>query len=89
MDVLDHAAVVSPDGRCVTFTMSTGGRQIEGVIERGALEEYFWLPAGADTARTLRIFADGRERIIAVARRKWLARRDTVVRLGAHDFVIR
>lgn len=69
--------------------MSTGGRQIEGVIERAALEEHFRLPAGADTSRTLRIFADGRERIIAVARRKWLAHPDAVVRLGAHDFVVR
>jgi hypothetical protein len=59
------------------------------VIERAALEDYFWLPTGADTARILRTFADGRERIIAVARRKWLAHQDTVVRIAAHDFVVR
>jgi hypothetical protein len=32
--------------------MSTGCRQIEGVIERAAPEEHFWLRAGADTSRT-------------------------------------
>ncbi|MEZ0606015.1 DUF1488 family protein [Paraburkholderia sp. IW21] len=89
MDVLDHAVAVSHDGRSVTFTLSAGGRQIEGVIDRTALEEYFWLPTDADAARTLRTFDDGRERIVAVARRKWLARQDAVVRLGAGDFVVR
>lgn len=89
MDVLDRAAIVSPDGRSVTFTLSAGGRLIEGVIDRAALEEYFWLPTSADAARTLRTFENGRERIVAVARRKWLARQDAVIRLGAHDFVLR
>ncbi|MGF6768658.1 hypothetical protein P3T18_001128 [Paraburkholderia sp. GAS199] len=89
MDVLDHTAAISPDDRSVFFTLSAGDHPIEGVIDRSVLEEYFWLPANADAARTLRTFEDGRERIVAVARRKWLAHRNAAVRLGAPDFVIR
>jgi hypothetical protein len=56
---------------------------------RAALEEHFWLPAGADPARTLKAFEDGRNRIVAVAQRKLLARPDEPLWLTVNDFLIR
>jgi hypothetical protein len=48
---------------------------------RDTLDVHFWLPPGADASRTLRTFEDGRKRIVAVAKRKVLARRERSVRL--------
>jgi hypothetical protein len=67
MEVLDRAPAVSPDGRAVVFMLSARGRDVEGAVARAALEEHFWLPAGADPARTLKAFEDGRNRIVAAA----------------------
>jgi Protein of unknown function (DUF1488) len=86
MEVSGRAVAVSPDGRAVVFTLSVRGREIEGAVARDALEEHFWLPRGADAARTLRIFGYGRERIVAVAQRKHLARPDEPLWLTAKDF---
>ena len=74
MEVLDRAPAVSPDGRAVVFTVKIRDRDVECTIVRDALEEYFWLPRGADTTRVLRTFESGRKRIVAVAQRKLLAR---------------
>lgn len=46
-----------------------------------------WLPAGADNVRMLKTFADGRERIVAVAERRMRARPDQTVELTIADFV--
>jgi hypothetical protein len=89
MEVLDRAAAVSPDGRAVVFMLSIRGREVEGAIARDALEEHFWLPRSADLARTLKAFDDGRNRIVAVAQRKLLARPDEPLWLTANDFVVR
>lgn len=89
MDVLDRAPAVSPDGRVVVFMLSIRGREIEGAVARDALEEYFWLPRDADATRTLRTFENGRNRIVAVAQRKLLARPDEPLRLTANDFLTR
>ncbi|MFM0342285.1 DUF1488 family protein [Paraburkholderia fungorum] len=89
MEVLDRAAAVSPDGCAVSFMLSIRGREIEGAVAREALEEHFWLPRGADVTRTLRTFENGRNRIIAVAQRKLLARPDEPLRLTVSDFVTR
>jgi hypothetical protein len=86
MEVSDRAVAVSPDGRAVVFTLSVRGREIEGAVARDALEQHFWLPRGADAARMLRIFGYGRERIVAVAQRKHLARPDEPLWLTARDF---
>jgi hypothetical protein len=89
MDVPDRAAAVSPDGRVVVFMLSIRGREVEGVVARDALEEHFWLPRNADATRTLRTFENGRNRIVAVAQRKLLARPDEPLRLTVSDFVTR
>lgn len=89
MEVLDRAAAVSPDGRAVVFTLSVRGREVEGAVARDALEQHFWLPRGADASRTLRTFESGRNRIVAVAQRKLLARPDEPLWLNVNDFVSR
>jgi hypothetical protein len=89
MEVLDRAAAVSPDGSAVVFMLSIRGREVEGAIARGALEDHFWLARSADPARTLKAFENGRNRIVAVAQRKLLARPDEPLRLTANDFVVR
>jgi hypothetical protein len=89
MEVPDRAAAVSSDGRAVVFTLSVRGRVVEGAVAREALEQHFWLTRGADAARTLRTFGNGRNRIVAVAQRKHLARPDEPLWLTAGDFVSR
>jgi hypothetical protein len=86
MDVVDRAPSVSPDGRGIVFHLSGNRCEVECVITREALEEYFWLPSGADSARMLKTFADGRQRIIATAERKMRAHSDQTVRLTIADF---
>ncbi|MFM0557571.1 DUF1488 family protein [Paraburkholderia sediminicola] len=86
MEVLDRAPAVSPDGRAVVFMLSIRGREVEGAIARDALEEHFWLPRSADATRTLKAFENGRNRIVAVAQRKLLARRDEPLWLTVDDF---
>jgi hypothetical protein len=87
MEVPDRAVAVSPDGRAVVFTLSVRGREVEGAVTREALlEQHFWLPPDADAARTLTTFGNGRDRIIAVAQRKHLARPDESLWLTANDF---
>ncbi|MFM0069115.1 DUF1488 family protein [Paraburkholderia aspalathi] len=89
MEVLDRAPVVSPDGRAVVFMLSIRGREVEGAIARDALEDHFWLPRSADATRMLKTFENGRNRILAVAQRKLLARPDEPLRLTDSDFVTR
>lgn len=89
MDVLDFAPSVSADGRVVVFMLSIRGRDVEGAVARDALEEHFWLPRNADETRTLKTFENGRNRIVAVAQRKLLARPDEPLRLTVNDFVPR
>lgn len=72
MNIADLAAGVSPDGRAIT---------------RETLEECFWLPASADSARMLKTFADGRQRIVAVAERRMRARPDRTIQLTIGDFL--
>jgi hypothetical protein len=89
MEVVDRAAAVSPDGRAVVFMLSIRGREVECAVAREALEEHFWLPRGSNRTNTLRTFENGRNRIVAVAQRKLLARPDERLSLTANDFVTR
>jgi hypothetical protein len=89
MEVLDRAAAVSPDGRVVVFMPPIRGREVEAAVARDALERHFWLPPDADAARTLGTFENGRNRIVAVAQRKLLARPDDPMRLTVNDFLTR
>ena len=89
MDVLDLSPSVSLDNRKVVFLFSDGSEEIECTITREALETHFWLPRSANAGRVLKTFADGRHRIAAIARRKWLATPVRPVRLTSNDFVLR
>jgi hypothetical protein len=89
MEVLDRAPAVSPDGRAVVFMPLIRGREVEGAIARDALEDHFWLPRSADPAPTLKAFENGRNRIVAIAQRKLLARPAEPLWLTANDFVAR
>ena len=73
MQVLDCPPAVSSDARAAAFTLSLRGRQVEGAIARDALEENFWLTRRADATRPLKTIGAGRNRIVAVAQRKFLA----------------
>jgi hypothetical protein len=89
MDVLDLPPGVSLDNRKVAFLFSDGKEDIECTVTREALETHFWLPRNADAGRVLKTFTDGRHRIAAIARRKWLAMPVRPVRLTSDDFVLR
>ncbi|MGB8417862.1 DUF1488 family protein [Paraburkholderia sp.] len=86
MDVVDFAAGVSSDGSEIAFRLSERMGSAECAITREALEVHFWLPVGADASRTLRTFADGQDRIVAIAERKMRVRPGQPVRLTSHDF---
>ncbi|MFM0551253.1 DUF1488 family protein [Paraburkholderia sediminicola] len=87
MEAPDFAPTVSPDGSKIAFPLSERTGFAKCVISREALEEHFWLPPGADEVRMLKTFADGRERIIAVAERKMRARPHQPVRITVADFL--
>jgi hypothetical protein len=87
MDIVDLAPGVSPDGHSVIFLLSCHQRAVECAITRETLEECFWLPAGADSARMLKTFSDGRQRIVAVAERRLRVRPDQNIRLTITDFL--
>ncbi|MGY6258693.1 DUF1488 family protein [Paraburkholderia caledonica] len=87
MDVVDLTPVVPPDGRTIVFHLSGRQREVECAITREALVECFWLPADADSDRMLKKFADGRQRIIAVAERRMRARPDQTIELTIADFL--
>ena len=87
MDVADLAARVSQDGRAIVFRLSDHQREVECAITRETLEECFWLPAGADGVHMLKTFADGRQRIVAVAERRMRARPDQTIQLTIADFL--
>ncbi|HEY4295634.1 MAG TPA: DUF1488 domain-containing protein [Paraburkholderia sp.] len=89
METVEIEPSVSADGRMVIFQLSTRGRDLECAVTREALEEHFWLQRGADEARVLKTFADGRKRIIAVAERKTLAHPGEKVLLTIADFAAR
>ena len=73
-------------GLAVAFELIAAGRVVKCTVSRESLQHYFWLQPGSDDARVLRIFKDGRQRIVAVAERK--ARRLTAdsIQLEAADF---
>ncbi|MFL9937325.1 DUF1488 family protein [Paraburkholderia sp. RL18-103-BIB-C] len=89
MDIVDLAPDVTADRRAIVFRLPGQRGDVECSITREALEEHFWLPAGADQARIFKAFADGRQRIVAVAERKVRLRPGELVQLNIDDFRIR
>jgi hypothetical protein len=85
MKVLVPAAQISADKQTVTFVLEWRAETVTCVVLRQCLEMFFWLPPGADDARTVRVLADGFARIEAVARRKLLAHPTRSIRLTSAD----
>jgi Protein of unknown function (DUF1488) len=90
MDTTTFADVsLSADGMLVLFVISARNQPVQCSITREALEQHFWLPAGANDARTLKAFADGRLRIMAAAERRTLKSAGAPLALTAADFASR
>ncbi|MDR5763328.1 DUF1488 family protein [Caballeronia sp. LZ035] len=80
---------ISTDKRSLTFVTVWRGEPITCAVSRAALEAYFWLAPDADDARTLTVFRNGFDRILAVVSRKLLARPAKHLQLSAVDFAER
>jgi hypothetical protein len=87
MDISSVAEIVTTaDGTAVEFPMFVGGREVRCLLARDALEQFFWLPPDANEARVLKAFADGRNRILALAVRKAMLAKMESLKLTASDF---
>ena len=73
-------------GLAVAFELVAAGRVVKCTVSRESLQHYFWLQPGADDARVLKVFNDGRQRIIAVAERKARRLAAASIHLEASDF---
>jgi len=78
--------VLTGDGTAVVFPISIGGREVRCSLTRDALERFFWLPPDASEARVLKAFADGRNRIFALAARRAMRAKADSLKLAARDF---
>jgi hypothetical protein len=83
---LAREASVSADGKSANFVAHIQGLDVPCLITRRALEEHFWLPAGANDTRLLKAISDGHHRIAAAIERKMLRARDELIRLDKSDF---
>ncbi|MGF6963873.1 hypothetical protein OKW43_000878 [Paraburkholderia sp. WC7.3g] len=88
-DTLTAEPCVSSDGKVVAFVASFRNRSVQCSITRDALEQHFWLPAGANQARVLKAFADGHQRITAAVERRTLKKTGVPIVLSAADFADR
>ena len=79
-------ALVADGGLAVAFEVVAAGRVVKCTVSRESLQHYFWLQPGTDDACVLRIFNDGRQRILAVADRKARRLAAASIRLEAADF---
>jgi len=73
-------------GHAVPFELIDAGRVVKCTVSRESLQHYFWLQPDADDARVLKIFNDGRQRIVAVAERKARRLATASIHLEAADF---
>ncbi|MGF6924346.1 DUF1488 family protein [Paraburkholderia sp. 40] len=85
-DTLAAVPCLSSDGKAVVFVVSVRTQSVQCSITRDALERHFWLPAGANQARTLKAFADGQQRITAAIERRMLKTGGVRIALTATDF---
>ncbi|MBC8752383.1 hypothetical protein OKW43_005723 [Paraburkholderia sp. WC7.3g] len=85
-DTLAAAPCLSSDGKAVVFVVSVRNQSVQCSISRDALQQHFWLPAGATEARVLTAFADGQQRITATVERRMLKRAGVPIVLSAADF---
>lgn len=85
-EVISEAPRVLPDKSGVAFCITSGKTSADCVVSIRALEDWFWLPRGADAARVLTTFSDGYGRIRAVAERRVRASAGQPVYLKTDDF---
>jgi Protein of unknown function (DUF1488) len=79
-------ALVADGGLAVAFEVIAAGRVVKCTVSCESLQRYFWLQPGADDARVLKIFNDGRHRIVAIAERKALRLAAASIHLEVADF---
>lgn len=79
-------ATVLDNGLAVGFEFIAAGRAVKCTISRKLLQDYFWLQPDANDARMLKIFGDGRRRIVAIAERKARRLATASIHLEAADF---
>ena len=77
---------LSAGGKLVLFVIPVRNQPVQCSISREALEQRFWLPAGASDTRTLKAFDDGRKRITAAAERRALKSGGAPIALTAAEF---
>ncbi|WP_244306483.1 DUF1488 family protein [Paraburkholderia lacunae] len=80
---------MSADESRINFRLSQAIGFTQCVITRETLEVHFWLSPRADASRMLKVFADGRDRIVAVAERRMRTRPGPLIRLASNDFTAR
>jgi len=73
-------------GLAIAFELIAAGRVVTCTVSRESLQHCFWLQPGADDACVLRIFNDGRQRILAVAEREARRLAAASIHLEAADF---
>ena len=78
--------VVVDGGHAIAFELVAAGRVVRCTVSRESLQDYFWLQPGADDVRMLKIFNDGRQRIVAIAERKARRLAATTIHLEMSDF---
>jgi hypothetical protein len=83
---IEVEASVSSDGKLVVFVAHIRGHAVQCSITRSALEQYFWVPAGANDARLLKAFGDGHNRISAAVERRLLRAPGESIKLNDLDF---
>ena len=85
-NLVRNEASISADGKSVIFIARIRGRDVHCSIPRRTLEQYFWAPNGANEARLLKSYVDGRKRIVAVVERKSLKSSGKLIALHDVDF---
>lgn len=87
MDAISsHEPVVIDGGRAIAFEVIAAGRVVKCTVSRESLQDYFWLQPDADNARMLKIFNDGRHRIVAIAERRARRLATESIQLDVSDF---
>ena len=81
----DEPTVVD-GGHAIAFEVIAAGRVVECTVSRESLQDHFWLQPDADDARMLKIFNDGRYRIVAIAERKARRLATASIHLATSDF---
>jgi hypothetical protein len=87
MDIdLSTEITLSSDGNLVQFVAALPERSVQCAISREALECHFWVPSGADGARLLKAYLEGRKRIAVMVERRLMRKEPEPIVLNAKHF---